>query len=170
MRPGILIRWLALLAAFLPAVAAQTPAAGGALRIGAIELSLGMPRKPALDALKRRFHVEHARSAADDWAVTAGGKTIAIVSFSEGKISRISKIWTTTREPGAVPLADQLYSLAGEFTAEGRTDCTLAAKPYKMSDVEGRIVTLACGNKSIQLTESRTPGSPWVTSLQEVLQ
>ncbi|HVB33360.1 MAG TPA: hypothetical protein VNJ52_03160 [Patescibacteria group bacterium] len=164
------IAWFALPALILPAAAAQRRPDANSVRVGRAELSLGMPQKTVLGGLGRQFHVEHARGAGDDWAVIDHGKTIAIVSFSADKLSRVSKTWMTTGERNATALADRLYSLAGEFTAQERTACTLAAKPYKVAEVEGRIVTLSCGNKSIQIIQSRTPKSAWVTSLQEVLQ
>lgn len=164
-----LIAWFALVAMIAPAAAAQTRTAQS-LRVGKVALSLGMPQKTALAALKGQFHVERARSAGDDWAVMDREKTVAIVSFSAGQLSRVSRTWTSSGDRGATALADQIYALAGKFAKQGRTECTLAAKPYQVAKVEGRIVTLACGNKSIQLIESRTHGSGWVTSLQEVLQ
>jgi hypothetical protein len=170
MRPTRLIAWFALIAAVIPAAASPAPPAADSLRVGAVELSLGMPEKTALDSLKRQFRVERARGADDDWAVTERGSTIAIVSFSNEKLNRISKTWMTTDEHEASDLAERLYALAGEFTAQGRTDCVLGAKPYTASGVEGRIVTIACGDKSIQLIQSRTQHGAWVTSLLEVLQ
>lgn len=164
------IAWFAVFAGLIPAAAAQSPEPPGRLRIGTVELSLGMPEQSALGALKRVFAVERARSAGDDWAVTDRGKTIAVVSFSAEKLSRASKAWVSTYDRGASLLAGQFYTLAGEFAAEGRTACTLAAKPYRVGAVAGRIVTLDCGNESIQFIESRAKQNEWTTSLEEVLQ
>ena len=165
-----LIAWIALLAAIAPAAAAQPPSASDSLRLGTVNLSLGMPENAALEALERQFHVERARGAGDDWAVLKDGNTVAIVSFSADQLARVSRTWMTTSLSSADLLAERLYTLAGQFATEGRTECTLAAKPYKVGGVEGRIVTIACGDMSIQLIESRTLRSGWVTSLQEVLQ
>lgn len=164
------IAWLALLAVVMPAAAAQTRPPTESLRVGKVELSLGMPQKAVLYRLRGQFHVEQARGAGDAWAVIDHGKTIAVVSFSADHLSRVSKTWMTTGGRDATTLADQLYSLAGEFSEQDRTSCTLVTKPYKVGKVEGRVVALSCGNKSIQIIQSRTPKSPWVTSLQEVLQ
>jgi hypothetical protein len=165
-----MIAWFAFLVAFAPAASAQTPGAANSLRLGTVQLSLGMQQKAAIDALGREFHVEHARGAGDDWAVLKDGNTVAVVSFSGDKLNRISRTWMTSGLSSANTLAERVYTLAGEFTQEGRTNCTLAAKPYRVGDVEGRVVTLACGSKSIQLIQSRRQRSGWVTSLQEVLQ
>jgi hypothetical protein len=165
------IAWFAILAsAILPTAAAQSPATLGRLRIGTVELSLGMPEKSALGSLRHEFRVERARSAGDDWAVIDHGSTIAVASFSAGKLSRVSKSWVSTEDSGAALLSDRLYALAGEFASQGRTACTLAAKPYQVGPIEGRIVTLACGNESIQLIQIRSNPNEWTTSLQEVLQ
>ena len=164
------IAWLAIFVAIVPTTAAQTPAAPSSLQIGSVNLSLGMPEKSALGALKRAFRMERARSAGDDWAVIDHGRTIAIASFSAERLSRVSKSWVSTDDRGAAFLSDRLYALAGEFTAQGRTACTLAAKPYQVGPIEGRIVTLDCGNESIQLIQSRSNQNEWMTSLQEVLQ
>lgn len=161
---------LAGIAAVAPTAVAQTRGAARALRLGTVQISLGMPEKTAIDALRRQFHVEHARGAGDAWAVLKDGNTFAILSFSGDRLSRVSKTWMTTSERGATILADRLYSIAREFGKEGRTDCSLVAKPYKVAQVEGRIVTLVCGNKSVQLIQSHTQRSAWTTSLQEVLQ
>jgi hypothetical protein len=165
------IAWLVLLAAaVLPAAAGQGPEPTDSLRVGRVELSLGMPEKTAITILRSQFHVERARGAGDAWAVIKDGDTVAIASFSEDKLSRVSKTWVSTGGRDAAGFADRIYSLAGEFAAQGRAQCTLAAKPYKVAGVEGRIVTLACGNKSMQIVQSRSGRGAWVTSLLEVLQ
>jgi len=170
MRPTQWIAGFALLAVMIPAATAQPRPDADSLRLGRVEVSLGMPQETVLGDLRRQFHVERARGAGDDWAVIEHGKTVALVTFSQDKLSRVSKTWISTGGRDASVLADRLYSLAGEFAAGGRTACTLAAKPYQVAGVEGRIVTLSCGSKSIQLIQSRTKGSAWVTNLQEVLQ
>lgn len=165
-----MIAWLALLAVIVPTAAAQTPRSAESFRLGTVNLSLGMPKNSAIGALNRQFHVERARSAGDDWVVLKDGNTVAMVSFSAEKLTSVSRTWMTTRMSSADMLAQRFYTLASRFTAEGRTSCALAAKPYRVSGAEGRIVTIACGNLSIQLIESRTQRSGWITSLQEVLQ
>lgn len=167
-------RWIvffALAATLAPASAvAQTGPDAGSLRVGRVELSLGTPQKTVLGKLGREFHVERARGAGDDWAVVGRGKTVAIVSFRQDRLSRVSRTWISTGGRETAGLAERIYALAAEFETQGRTACTLSAKPYQVGGVEGRIVTLACGNKSIQMVQSRTKRSGWVTSLQEVLQ
>lgn len=165
-----IIACLALLAVIVPAAAAKTPRSAESLDLGTVNLSLGMQEGTAIGALKSQFHVERARSAGDDWVVLKDGNTVAIVSFSSDRLTRVSRTWMTTGLSSGDMLAQRLYTLASQLTAEGRTACTLAAKPYRVAGAEGHIVTIACGNISIQLTESRTPRSGWVTTLQEVLQ
>ncbi|HEV2387499.1 MAG TPA: hypothetical protein VGS20_09610 [Candidatus Acidoferrales bacterium] len=157
-------------AAFSLAVDAQAPAPADRIPFGSVELALGMPEKPIIEALERHYHVERARSAGDDWAVSEGTKNIGVVSFSAGKLARVSKTWLSTRDRGAALLAGQLYRLAGQFTGEGRAECTLSAKPYAVAGAGGLVVTLACGAKSVQLFQTRVPPSGSTTSLQEVLQ
>lgn len=164
-----LVVWFALIAALAPVALAQPPAVSQ-LKVGAVALALGMPQKPALTALRHYYRVERARGAGNTWAVMEpDGETIALVTFDDGKLSRAAKTWYVSDERSAAVLVDRLYSLAGEFASQGRTACTLSAKPYRTGGVEGRIVTLACGAKSIQLNRSRMRGG-WATSLQEVLQ
>lgn len=165
-----IIACLALLAVIAPTAAAQTPGAADSLRLGTVNLSLGMQEGAAIGALRRQFHVERARSASDAWAVLKDGNTVAVVSFSANRLSSVSRTWMSSGMSSADTLAERLYTLAGQLTAQGRTACTLAAKPYSVSGAQGRIVTIACGSISIQLIESRTLRSGWVTSLQEVLQ
>ncbi len=164
------IACFALAAILMPAAAAQTRPDAESLRLGRVELSLGMPQKAVLGDLDHEFHVERARGTGGDWAVIERGKTVAIVSFQQDKLSRVSRRWISTGDRGAALMADRMYALAEEFAGQERTACTLSAKPYKLAGVEGRIVTLACGSKSIQIVQSRTQGSDWVTSIQEVLQ
>jgi hypothetical protein len=162
--------WLALVAALAPTAVAQAPAAER-LEIGSVALTLGMAEKPALKALEHHYRVERARGEGDNWAVMErDGETVALISFSDGKLNRAAKTWYLTGGGDAAALAGRLYSLAGEFTGEGRTQCTLSAKPYETGGVEGRIVTLACGSKSIQINRSRLGKGGYATSLREVLQ
>jgi hypothetical protein len=153
-----------------PSAIAQAPAPADRLQLGSVELTLGMPENAALTALKRKYHVERARSAGDDWAVSQGTKTLGVASFSAGKLSRASKTWLSTEDRAAASLAGQLYQLAGEFASEGRTQCTLSAKPYRITGAEGRVVTLVCGAKSVQLFQSTLAHGGSAVSLQEVLQ
>ena len=88
----------------------------------------------------------------------------------KGKLNRAAKTWYLTGGGDAARLAGRLYSLAEQFADEGRTQCTLSAKPYRTGGVEGRIVTLACGAKSIQINRSRLKSGGYATSLREVLQ
>jgi len=165
-----LVVWFALVAALLPAAIAQTPAPDQ-LKIGSVALALGMPEKAALGALEHHYRVERARGEGDNWAVMErNGETVALISFSGGKLNRAAKSWYLTGGRDAAGLAGQLYSLAEQFTDEGRTQCTLSAKPYRAGGVEGRIVTLACGAKSIQINRSEMKGGGYATSLREVLQ
>lgn len=169
------IAWLALAVSWLPAtvapaVVAQAPAPADRLQLGLVELTLGMPEKAVIAALERHYRVERARSVADDWAVSEGRKTIGVVSFSAGKLSRASKTWLSTEDRGAASLAGQLYQLAGTFVGEGRTHCTLGTKRYRIAGAAGRIVTLACGAKSVQLFQSGAASGGSATSLREVLQ
>jgi hypothetical protein len=165
-----LVVWIALVAALMPAAIAQAPAADR-LEIGSVTLALGMPEKPAVGALEHHYRVERARGEGDNWAVMErNGETIALISFSDGKLKRAAKTWYLTADRDSAALAGRLYSLAGEFTGEGRTQCTLSAKPYRAGGVEGRIVTLVCGSKSIQINRSRLSGGGYATSLREVLQ
>jgi hypothetical protein len=158
------------LGAQAPAATVKAPAAADRLKIGNVELTLGMEEKPALAALKRQFHVERARGTGEDWAILRNGETVAVVSFSDGKLARASKTWYSTSSRDAATMADRLFSLADEFAGDGHTECTLSARPYRMGGVEGKIVTLACGSKSIQFNESRMARGGIATSLREVLQ
>lgn len=153
-----------------PARSVTAPASAEKLQIGSVDLTLGMEEKPTLTALRRQFHVERARGAGEDWAVIRDGETIAVVTFSQGKLSRASKSWFSTSATSATTMIDRLYSLASEFAGAGRTGCILSAKPYRMAGFEGKIVTLACGSKSIQFNESRLAHGGTATSLREVLQ
>jgi hypothetical protein len=165
-----LLVWCALIAALAPAAIAQTPAADR-LKIGPVALTLGLPEKEALGALEHHYRVERARGEGDNWAVMErNGETVALISFSGGKLNRVAKSWYLTGGRDAAGLAGQLYSLTERFTDEGRTQCTLSAKPYRTSGVEGQIVTLACGSKSIQINRSQMKGGGYATSLREVLQ
>jgi hypothetical protein len=166
-----LVAWLALVAALAPAALARTPAKADQLQVGSVALTLGMPEKPALAALKHHYRVERARGSGDNWAVMErNGETVAMISFRDGKLNRAAKTWYSTGGHDAARLADRLYTLAGEFTGEGRTQCTLSAKPYRTAGVEGRIVTLVCGSKSIQINRSQMGDGHFATSLREVLQ
>ena len=71
-----MILYLALLAVMVPTVAAQPSRVADSLRLGMVNLSLGMPESSALGALKRQFHVERARGTGDDWAVLKDGNTV----------------------------------------------------------------------------------------------
>jgi hypothetical protein len=154
----------------VPAAIAQTPPADE-LKVGSVALTLGMPEKTALEALKHHYRVERARGEGDNWAVMErGGETIALISFSSGKLNRAAKSWYLTAGRDAAGLAGQLYSLAEQFANEGRTQCTLSAKPYRTGGVEGHIVTLVCGAKSIQINRSQLKDGGYATSLREVLQ
>lgn len=165
-----LLCWLVLAVALVPAAKAQTHQAER-LAVGPVALRLGMPEKPALAALARHYRVERAHGAQDSWAVMQGaGRTIAMLSFRDGKLIRAAKTWDSSSGRGAATLAEQLYRLAGEFAREGRTQCTLSTKPYRADGARGRIVALACGSKSIQLDRSRLSEGRFVTSLREVLQ
>lgn len=162
--------WFALVALLAPAAVAQAPTADR-LKIGPVTLTLGMPEKAALGALEHHYRVERARGEGDNRAVMErNGKTVALISFQDGKLERAAKTWYLTGGGDAAALAGRLYSLAGQFTSKGRTECTLSAKPYRTGGVEGRIVTLVCGAKSIQINRSRLHGGGYVTSLREVLQ
>jgi hypothetical protein len=164
------VAWLVLAAALAPAAFAQTPKANR-LEVGPVAMTLGMPEKPALAALEHHYRLERARGAGDNWAVMErNGETIALISFRDGKLSRAAKTWYATGGLDAAALADRLYALANEFAGEDRTQCTLGAKPYRTGRVEGRIVTLACGSKSIQINRSRMSDGRFATSLREVLQ
>ena len=160
--------WL-ILALFAPAAFAQTPTTGR-LRLGPVALTLGASENSTLATIKRHFRVERARGAGDTWAVVKpDGETVALVTFTQGKLSRAAKTWFASDEYSAGLLAGRLYDLADEFTDAGRNTCTLSAKPYQEGVVKGRIFTLACGEKSIQLSRTRV-GRGWATRLQEVLQ
>ncbi|MDE3137019.1 MAG: hypothetical protein KGL59_10630 [Acidobacteriota bacterium] len=160
----------ALLAMLGPAAVAQVPPTDQ-LKIGPVALTLGMPEKAALEALEHHYRVERARGEGDNWAVMERkGETIALISFGDGKLNRAAKSWYLTGGRDAAGLAGQLYSLAEQFTDEGRTQCTLSAKPYRTGGVEGRIVTLVCGAKSIQINRSQLKDGGYATSLREVLQ
>lgn len=168
------MRWLVGMAiaalGIAPAALAQAPAAGS-LKVGSAALTLGMPEKPALAALERSYRVERARGAGDNWTVAErNGETIAVVSFSNGKLDRAAKTWYASNGRQAAALADRLYALASDFAAEGRTECALSAKPYRLGTAQGNIVTLACGSKSLQLNRLRMGGGRVSTSLREVLQ
>jgi hypothetical protein len=141
------------------------------MKVGVVKLALGMPEKAALGALERHYRVERARGAGDNWAVMErDGETVAMISFRDGMLDRAAKTWYLTGGGDAAGLAGRLYELAAEFGAEGRTACTLSAKPYREGGVEGRIVTLACGAKSIQINRSRMSDGRYATSLREVVQ
>jgi hypothetical protein len=160
--------WL-ILALIAPAAFAQTPPASQ-LKLGPVALALGAPENSTLATIKRHYRLERARGASDTWAVIErDGETVALVTFAQGKLSRASKTWFTSDEYSAGLLAGRLYEMANEFTDAGRNTCTLSAKPYQEGGVKGRIFTLACGPKSIQLSRTRV-GKGWATRLQEVLQ
>lgn len=165
-----LVCCLALAIAIVPAAKAQARE-GEQLTIGPVTLRLGMPEKPVLAALAHHFRVERARGAEDSWAVMQGAsRTIAMVSFRDGKLIRAAKTWDSSPGRDAARLTERLYRLAGEFVREGRTQCMLSTKPYRADGVEGHIVALACGSKSIQLDRNRLSDGSFVTSLREVLQ
>lgn len=156
--------------ALAPAAAAQTTGAGERLKIGSVALTVGMEEAPVLAALRREFHVEHARGTGEDWVILRNGEALAVVSFRGGKLDRASKTWYSTASPVASTMTDRLFSLARELAGDGRIKCTLSARPYRLGTVEGKIVTLMCGSKSIQFNRSRMTRGGIETSLREALQ
>jgi D-aminopeptidase len=164
------IACLVLAAALAPAVLAQTPPAPDRLRIGSVELTLGMSEKSTLAALESHYQVVRARGTGDDWAVSEAGKTIAVVSFAADKLARASKTSYASSSRESAALSDALYSLASQFASDGHTQCMLSTKPYQAARAAGRIVAIACGAESIQLVETQLQAGGSAITLQEVLQ
>lgn len=169
MRFLVLVAFLVLLSP-APAASPAAPPSSDRLRMGAVTLTVGMEEQLALSALRAHFHVERARGEGDDWAILQNGQAIAVVSFTDRKLARASKTWFSSSTLSATTMTDRLYSLAGQFSTDGRTQCVLSAKPYRLSGIEGKMVTLACGAKSIQFNESRLAHGGAATTLREVLQ
>ena len=146
-----------LLALLLAAPAAEKPARRDVLRLGKVELALGLSQEQATAKLEKLYVLEPITGTPSffvrEKATSGPGRSLGAVEFQEGRLASITRESWPKGKGRATDLAKVLADAVAELVKEGRTSCTLEADNAAPTM---QVATIRCDKKHVSLAIVKT--------------
>lgn len=129
-----------------------------------VNLHLGMPEGPTINALADHYKVEKIKGTSENatsssWILVSKNETAhgidGGVSFRNGKLTQAYKSWTPGNADSTLELTDALLGVVEHFEGEHRNVCVIYHQYINTPGDRGYVITVRCGNKYILISANR---------------
>ncbi len=144
------------------------------IELGA-NLKLGMPQPQALAEVGKHYEVKamEDKSQFVVFSKPAQGekpKWEGMLSFKEGKLVGVERLWAYDDDERSVALAKSLFGALTSIVRSGVSTCRVEDQISDAPDAQGETVYLNCGKRSIKISVAKVEGYREDASVSEVLE
>lgn len=143
------------------------------IELGA-NLKLGMAQKDALAEVGKHYLAKPMEDASHFvvFAKPAEGekpKWEGILTFKDGKLAGVERLWAYDDNESSVALAKALFGALTSVVRSGKSTCVVEDQVSDAPDAQGETVYLNCGKRSIKISVAKVDGYKEDASVSEML-